>query len=97
MEIVTNAWYYPTKTPRVFHVETTWKLVLKSRNMEDWGGEFSVFKGIHVRIDKKIDTSIFVKPIPTKFGRQVHLQDLSQMKLTKQVLVTSFGQHHVTN
>ena len=33
----------------------------------------------------------------TKFGKQVHLQDLTQIKLIKQVLVTSSRQDHVAN
>ena len=45
--------------------------------MADRGGEFSFFQGIHVRID----ISISVRPMITKFGKQVHLQDLTQMRL----------------
>ena len=33
----------------------------------------------------------------TKFGKQVHLQDLAQTRQIKQVLVTSLRQDHVTN
>ena len=33
----------------------------------------------------------------TKFGKQVHLQDLTQMKPTKQVRVTLLSQDHITN
>ena len=61
--------------------------------MVDRDKELSFFQGIHVRID----ISISIWPMMTKFGKQVHLQDLIQMKLTKQVLVTSLGQDHVTN
>ena len=32
----------------------------------------------------------------TKFGKQIHLQDLTQMRLIKQVLVTSSRQDHET-
>ena len=32
----------------------------------------------------------------TKFGKQVHVQNLAQMKLTKQVQITSLRQDHVT-
>ena len=45
--------------------------------MADRGGEFRFFQGIHVRID----ISISVRPMITKFGKQVHLQDLTQMRL----------------
>ena len=47
--------------------------------MADRGGEFSIFQGIHVRFDTRIDIS--------RFGKQVHLQDLTQTRLIKQVLV----------
>ena len=65
--------------------------------MEDRGGEFSFFQGIYVRFDIRIGISISVRPMTTKFGKQVHLQDLTQMILIKQVLVTSLLQDHVTN
>ena len=32
----------------------------------------------------------------TKFGRQVNLEKLTQIRLIKQVLVTPSGQYHVT-
>ena len=65
--------------------------------MADQGGEFSFFQDIHVRIDIRSDISISIRPITTKFGKQVHLQDLTQMRLIKQVLMTSLHQDHVTN
>ena len=55
----------------------------------DRGGEFNFFQGIHLRIDIIINISISIRPMITKFGKQVHLQDLTQMRLIKQVLVTS--------
>ena len=65
--------------------------------MADQGGEFSFFQDIHVRIDIRSDISISIRPITTKFGKQVHLQDLTQMRLIKQVLMMSLHQDHVTN
>ena len=65
--------------------------------MPDQGGELSFFQGIHVRIDIRIYISISITPMTTKFGKQVHLQELIQMRLIKQVLVTSSRQDHVTN
>ena len=44
--------------------------------MPDRGGEFRFFQGIHVRIDIRIDISISLRPMITRFGKQVHLQDL---------------------
>ena len=64
--------------------------------MADRGGEFRFFQGIHVRIDITIDILISIKPIIAKFGKQLHLQDLAQMRLIKQLLVTSSHQNYVT-
>ena len=52
-------------------------------------GEFSFIQGIHVRIDMKIDISISVRPLTTKFGSEVHREELILMRLIRQVLVTS--------
>ena len=54
--------------------------------MADRSGEFSLFHSIHVRTDIRIDISISIKTITTKFGKQVHLGELTQMRLIKQVL-----------
>ena len=63
--------------------------------MVDQCGEFSFFQGIHVRIDIIIDISIFIRPMITIFDKQVHLQDLTQVRLIKRELVTSLRQDHV--
>ena len=68
----------------------------KSRNMADRDGEFRFFQDVHVRIDIRIGISRFIRPMTTKFEKQVHLQDLTQLRLIKQVLVTSLRQDHVT-
>ena len=49
-----------------------------------------------VRIDIRIDISISIKHITTQFGKQVHLQELTEMRLIKQVMVSSSRQDHVT-
>ena len=49
--------------------------------MADIGSELSFFQGIYVKIDIRIDISISTRPMTIKFGKQVHLQDLTQMKL----------------
>ena len=64
--------------------------------MTDRGGEFTFFQGSQVIFNIRTDISISIKPI-TKFGKQVHLQDLTQIRLIKQVLVTLLRQDHVTN
>ena len=43
--------------------------------MADEGGEFSSFQGSHVRTCIRIDISISIRPMITKFGKQVHIQD----------------------
>ena len=64
--------------------------------MRDQGGELSFFQNIHVKIDIRIDISILIGTMHTKFGKQVHLQDLIQMRLMKQVLMTSLRQDCMT-
>ena len=49
----------------------------KSCNIADRGG--GLFLGIHARTDIRIDISISIGPISIEFGKQVHLQELSQM------------------
>ena len=51
--------------------------------MADRGGEFSFFQSIRARIDIRIYISISRRPMTTKFGKQVHLQDKTQMRLIK--------------
>ena len=65
--------------------------------MTDQGGAFILSRGAHVRIDKGIDISIFIWPATTKFGNQVHLEELIQMKLIKKVLVTPSRQDYGTS
>ena len=65
--------------------------------MVDGGSEFIFFWGIHVRIDVRIDISISIRPKNPKFGRQIHLQELNQMTVFQQVLVTLLRQYHGTN
>ena len=59
--------------------------------MADRGSEFSFFRGI------RIDVFISVWPMTTNVGRQVHLEEFTQMRLIKQVLLTSSHQDHVRN
>ena len=48
--------------------------------MVDGGGEFNFFQGIHVRIGKVIDIFISIRLMTTRFGKQLHLQELTQMR-----------------
>ena len=55
--------------------------------MVDGDGNFSFSRVIHIRMDIRIDISISIRPMTTKFGKQVHLEELTQIELIKQVLV----------
>ena len=44
----------------------------------------------------RIDISISIRPFNTKFGKQVHVEVLNQIRLIKQGLVTSSLQDHLT-
>ena len=63
--------------------------------MVDSGGEFTIFQD--VKIDIRIGISISIRPMTTQFDKLVHLQDLTQIRPIKQMLVTSLRQNHVTN
>ena len=65
--------------------------------MAERGGEFRYFRGNNERIDIVIHIPISIRPMTTKFGKQVHLQELTRVRLIKRVLVTPSGQDHVTN
>ena len=68
----------------------------KSLNTADWGVSSAFSKVfIHTRTDVRVNISISAKPMPTKFGKQVHLEALNQMRLMKQLLVTPLRQDHV--
>ena len=65
--------------------------------MADQGSEFSFVRSVHVRINIRIDISISIRPITSKFGKQVHLEEFTQMRKMKQVLMTSPYQDRVAN
>ena len=45
--------------------------------MADWDYGFRFFQGIDVTSDIRIDISISIRPMITKFGKKVDLQDLT--------------------
>ena len=65
--------------------------------MADWGVDLGFFQDIHPRIDIRIDISIFKRPMISKFVEQLRLQDLAQMRLIKQLLLTSSRQDHMSD
>ena len=64
--------------------------------MADGGGEFTFIRGIHVRTDIRVDISISLRTMTTKFSKHLHLEELTQMILVEQMLVTLKRQDHVT-
>ena len=48
-----------------------------------------------VQIDLRINISISIRSMIPRFDRQVHLEELTQMRLIKEVLVTSSHHDHV--
>ena len=42
-------------------------------------GEYRLLQGIHVRFDTRIESPYSVRPKSTKFGKQLHVQDLTEM------------------
>ena len=55
----------------------------KSVSMLYWGCKLSFSRGIHVRID-----NFFIRPTTARCSKQVHLKELNQMSVIKQMLVT---------
>ena len=81
---------------RGFGIVNRYSRFWNSLNIADRGGEFSFFQGFHVKLDTRIDISNSVRPMTTKFDKLVNLEKLTQMRLIKQVLVTSSGQYQMT-
>ena len=50
-----------------------WYSWFKNLAIVDRGDELSIFQGIHVRFDIRIDISTSIRPMIPKFGKQVHL------------------------
>ena len=69
-----------------FSVSRTRNFVFLISKIQQYGGgdEFTFFQGIHVRIDIRIDISIFIR---RKFEKQIHLQELIQLRLIKMGMV----------
>ena len=73
---------------RDFWIINRYSWFWKYLSIADGGGGFNFFQGTRVRIDIN-NISIFTRPMAIKFYKQVHLQDLTPMWLTKQVLMIS--------
>ena len=57
----------------------------------------SAFAKVSMQELIRIDISLSIRPMITKFGKQVHLQDFTQMRVIKQVLVMLLRQQYMTN
>ena len=64
---------FSTSRVRDFGIVNWYSWCWKPYNIADWRGEFNLFQDAHVRIDKRINISVFIGPMTTKFGKQVHL------------------------
>ena len=70
----------------------------KSLSMAKRDSKVSFFRGNHVKIGIRIDISISIRSLtPNVAIRYVHLEELTQRRLIKKVLVTPSRQYHVTN
>ena len=47
--------------------------------MANQGSEFSFLRDNHLRTDIRIDISISRRPTTTKFGKQIHLEELTKL------------------
>ena len=63
-------------------------------NLSTWRTELVSSAFCEVFIDMAITISIFISPMTNKFGKQVHLEEFTQMRLIKKKLVMP-SRHHV--
>ena len=84
-----NTFSSPFSASRVrdFGIVNRYPWFWQSLNMANWRDEFCFSRGFHVRVGARTDISISIRPMTTNVGNQVHLEDLTQKRLTKQVLV----------
>ena len=61
--------------------------------MVDQAEQFSFFWDIHIKIDTRVDISISLRPMTTKFGKRLDIEELTNLRLDKHVLVTSSPQN----
>ena len=75
-----SSWFSDSRI-RDFGIVNRYSWFWKSLNMADWGGELRFFQDIYVRTDIRIDISISIRSMTTKFGKQVRVGELTQMRL----------------
>ena len=64
--------------------------------MVDRRGDFRFLRDIHVITEMIVDISTSMRPMVTQFGKKVHLDKLSHLRLIEQVLVALPLQNRVT-
>ena len=79
--------FFSSNRVRDFGIVNRHSWFWKSFNMENRVGRFRFLPDIYLITDIIIDISISMRRMTTKFGNQVHAVELTQMRLTKQVLV----------
>ena len=89
--------YFSASRVLDFGIVNRYSWFWNSLNMVDWGSEFSFFRSIHVRIDMKIGVAISIGLMTTKSDEQVHLKNLIQMTLIRQVLVKPSSQDQMAS
>ena len=73
-------------------------LILKIPNVADEAAIYAFWDGNHVRIDIKIDNLHFYKTNDHQmWHQQVHLEELTQIRPIKQLLLMPSYQNYVTN
>ena len=96
--------FFPSSSPfRRFSTSCVWDFkiinwyfrIWKFLNMGDRCGEFDFFQFHHVRTDIRIDISVSIRPMTTKFGKVVDLGKLPQVRLIQQTWCYAWWRHHV--
>ena len=64
--------------------------------MVDRRGDFRFLRDIHVITEMIVDISTSMRPMVTQFGKKVHLDELSHLRLIEQVLVALSLQNRIT-
>ena len=65
--------------------------------VNDWKPLTFITKSSILDAAAVLDPPLSIRPMAIKFGKQLHLEELHQMRLMKQVLATPSRQDHVTN
>ena len=56
-------------------------MILKIPEYGSRGDEFSFLRDIQIKTDVRVDSFTTVRPMTAKFGMQVHIEDLTHLRL----------------